>query len=67
MAYRIIAESENHEHLLISEGGEYGRIFSPATGKYTKPIIVNSLLHRGNWHAYHGGYVLPGEIPPVRP
>ncbi|HUH78589.1 MAG TPA: hypothetical protein VLY83_01700 [Methanoregula sp.] len=65
MAYRIIAESGNGEHLLISEGGELGRIYSPATGKYTKPIVVNSLLHRGRWHPYHGTFVLPGTIPPL--
>ncbi|HXX54745.1 MAG TPA: hypothetical protein VEI81_01465 [Methanoregula sp.] len=65
MAYRIIAESGNGEHLLISEVGEYCRIFSPATGKYTKPIIINSLLHRGTWHAYHGTMVLPDTIPPL--
>ena len=65
MAYRIIAESGNGEHLLISEGGEYGRIFSPATGKFTKPIILSSLLHRGSWHSYRGAMVLPDTIPPV--
>jgi len=65
MAYRIIAESENREHLLISEGGETGRIFSPATGMYTRPIVVNSLLHRGRWHAYRGPVVLPDTIPPL--